>query len=144
MSKLVRYSVLVVLAAAVLAACSPVKNPGADNPYAPQAGDAGLVRDTIEIVKMEVVRSTGTPSEATLTLSYFLPTPCHQFRMAVSGPDGNLRITIDAYSLMKKDQVCALMRLSTPSAASLDLGGFPAGKYTVWVNGTLAGEITAP
>lgn len=140
MSKRSKLAVLLVLAATVLAACSPSPK----NPYAPQAGDANLVRDTIEIVSMEVVRPAGNPSEATLNLSYFTPTPCHQFRMTASAPDGNMRITVDAYSLMKKDQVCALMRLSTPSQASLTLGSYPAGKYTVWVNGTMAGEITTP
>jgi hypothetical protein len=144
MSKLSKLSVLLVIAAALLAACSPLKSPVTNNPYAPQAGDTNLVRDGLEIVKMEVVRSAGISSEAMLNLSYFLPTPCHQFRITASAPDRAMRITVDAYSLMGKDQVCALMRLATPSKASLNLGSFPAGNYTVWVNGKMAGEITAP
>ncbi len=139
MSKLTGLFTLIVL----LAACSPAAAI-LPNPYAPQSGDGGLVRDGIQIVSAEVVRSSGTPATSTLVLSYFLPTPCHQFRLAISGPDAGNKITVDAYSLMKKDQVCTLMRLANPSQASLVLSGLSNGKYTVWVNGSMAGEATVP
>ena len=145
MSKVFRGFIFVMLAGVLLAACSPARSgPVTDNPYGPQSGDASLVRDEIQIVSAAVVRSTGTPSTSTLELAYFLPTPCHQFRLTVSGPDGSSRITVDAYALRKAEQVCALMRLATPSTASLSFGSLPNGKYTVWVNGSMAGEVTEP
>jgi len=145
MSKIIRSIVFVMLIGALLAACSPAKSdPAIANPYAPQSGDASLVRDTIRIDSAAVVRSAGTPAATTLELAYFLPTPCHQFRLAVSEPDASGRISVDAYSLRKAEQVCNLMALATPSTASLGFGSLPDGKYTVWVNGSMAGEVTLP
>jgi len=136
MSKFLRAFTLIVLALLVLAACSPAKA-ALPNPYAPQSGDGSLVRDDLKIVDLQVVGTT-------LEISYFLPTPCHHFRLAVSGPDASQKITVDAYSLRKQDQVCTLMALATPMQASLDLSGLPNGKYSVWVNGSLVGEATLP
>ena len=114
-----------------------------DNPYAPQPGDDALVRDTVQLVKAETKNVGGSPAQVDLNISYFLPNPCHQFRIVVNqpGPDG--KINIDMYSLTKKDQPCTLMALATPMQASFTLGSFPAGHYTIWINGTKAAEFDA-
>jgi hypothetical protein len=135
----------------VLSACAPLKTPvpippapGGGLSYAPQPGDTGLERDSVEIVKAELAALASYPAQYVLNIDYFTPTPCHQFRLVASRPDAGGRIHVEAYSLRKANQVCALMRLATPSQVSLNLGSLPADSYTVWLNGAQVGEFTAP
>jgi hypothetical protein len=46
---------------------------------------------------------------------------------------------VDVYSLVNPSQVC--VQVLEPFEESIDLGTFPAGHYTVWVNGDIAGEF---
>ena len=139
-------SLLVIL----LAACSPASASTmgtaptlGNNPYAPQPGDNALVRDTVQLVKAETKNVGGSPAQVDLNISYFLPNPCHQFRMVVSQPGTDGKVNIDMYSLTKKDQPCTLMALATPMQVSFTLGNFPGGHYTIWINGVKATEFDA-
>jgi hypothetical protein len=138
------------LLVALLAACAPGKIPitGAnsvqiENPYTPQTGDGTFVRDTVRFVKAEVSKMDSAPSKFGLKISFFLPTPCDQYRITVGQPAADNRINVEVYSLMVKDKPCTLMALSTPTEASLTLGNLAAGHYTVWVNGEKATEFDA-
>lgn len=142
--RLFTFGLLVLL----LAACAPgrISSPSPlglqiENPNPPQSGDGKLVRDSVEMVKTELVILKSNPLQYALKLSFFTPTPCHQFRISVDQPGPDNRINLEAYSLMKKDQVCALMRLSTPTEVSLALSKLSAGHYSVWVNGLNALEF---
>jgi hypothetical protein len=150
MSKLIKTFYLVLFVGTFMAACGLGTNPpstppasNSGNSFAPRPGDDSLVRGAVEIDKTEIALLMSYPVQVQLKISYFTSTPCHQFRLVVHQPDENRQIHIDAYSLMKPNQVCNLMRLSTPSVASLNLGSFPAGHYTVWINGNLAAEFDA-
>jgi hypothetical protein len=150
MSTLIKRLFSLSLLVALLASCvtvkasTPVPAPTlGKNPYSPQPGDDGLVRDTVQLVKAETKNVGGSPAQIDLNLSYFLPTPCHQFRIIVDQPGTNGKVNLDMYSLMKKDQPCALMALATPMQASFTLGNFPPGHYTIWINGTKAAEFDA-
>ncbi len=101
------------------------------------------MRDSVEIVKTELVILKSNPSQYAVKLSFFTPTPCHQYRISVDQPGTDNRINIEVYSLMKKDQVCTLMRLSTPTEASIGLSNLSTGHYSVWVNGEKALEFDA-
>jgi hypothetical protein len=102
--------------------------PGAqiENPYAPRPGDGTLVRNTVEMVKTELAILKSNPPQYALKISFFTPTPCDQFRISVDQPGVDNRFNVEVYSLMKKDQVCTLMRLNTPTEASLNLANYPA------------------
>jgi hypothetical protein len=138
-----------VLAISLLAACSlqPTAtalptDPQAGNPYAPQPGDGtGMQVGEAEIVSASVLAAESFPPQITLTLAYRLPTPCYQLRAVVHQPDSQLRILVDVYGVTPVGKACTLMALSTPLEASLGLGSFPAGHYTVWVNGVQVGEF---
>ncbi len=148
MSTLVRRIILAGLVMVFLAACSStgIATPPVgqiENPYAPQPGDNALVRDSVEIVKTEVQAQESYPVQFTLTISFFTPTPCHQYRLVVSQPTADRKINVEVYSLMKKNQVCTLMRTLNPTQVSLNLGSLPAGQYTVWVNGVNSAEFDA-
>jgi hypothetical protein len=144
-----RLSVLVLLVF-LLSACSTVKAATSapsptlgDNPFAPQAGDGALARDTVQLVKAETKNVGGSPAQIDLNLSYFLPNPCHQFRLVVNKPGTDGKVNIDMYSLFKKDAPCTLMALATPMQSSFTLGSFPPGHYTIYINGAKAAEFDA-
>ena len=59
---------------------------------------------------------------------------------AVTGkPDQENKILVDVYSVVDPDAVCT--QVLEPFQAQIELGTFPSGHYTVWVNGELAGEF---
>ena len=126
----------------LLSACGP-KAAGSqgNNPYAPQAGDSALLRDEIKIDSATLNPTMTQPGQVTLDFAYFQPTPCHQLRVEVSKPDAQKRINVSAYAVAEKDKACALMALATPLQASLNLGSFRHGHYSVWLNGAKAGEF---
>ena len=68
-----------------------------------------------------------------------LPTPCNQLRAKINPPDTENKIVVDVYSVVDPNQVC--VQVLEPFEASIDLGAFPTGHYTVWVNGEMAGEF---
>jgi hypothetical protein len=141
----IKHLLLVILLTAVLNACVPSKSTAIqiNDPYAPQASDGTLVRETVEIVKTELVNQNIAQHQVALRISLFTPTPCHQFRIDVGQPGQDKRINIDVYSLRKQNQVCTLMRLNTPTEADLNLGSLPIGHYSIWVNGDKALEFDA-
>jgi hypothetical protein len=57
----------------------------------------------------------------------------------IDPPDAENKIFVDVYSVTDPNQVC--VQVLKPFEASIDLGTFPSGHYTVWVNGEMAGEF---
>ena len=140
---------LFVLLAVLFTACSPsaitlpapLPTPApvqGDNPYAPQGGDDAMLRGDIRIDSASLASQ---PPLEVLNFAYFQPTPCFHLRVEVGAPDSQNRVNVNAYAVTEKDKACTLMALSTPLKASLSLGSYPKGHYSVYVNGTKAGEF---
>ena len=137
-----------ILVFSLLVGCTaqPTPTPTAfqgNNPYAPQSGDEAMMRGEAEIVSASVLVAESYPPQLSVQFSYRLPTPCYQLRVTVSQPDSQNRINLDVYGVAPKDKPCSLMALLTPLDGSISLGSFPAGHYTVWVNGVQVGEFDA-
>ena len=134
-----------VLTIGSLAACGPQASatPAAqgDNPYAAQASDSELMRGDVTIDSSSLAVGESQPPQVTLNFAYSQPTPCYQLRVEVSQPDTQKRIDVTTYAVAEKDKPCSLMALATPLQASLDLGSYPPGHYSVWLNGTEVGEF---
>jgi hypothetical protein len=150
MSILGKSFVLIVLVSLLLAACAsqptatPVHmTPQGNNPYLPQSGDETMLRGDAEIVSISVLMAETLPPDFSISLAYRLPTTCYQLRVTISQPDSQNRIQLGIYGLVPKDKPCNMMALLTPQEASIGLGSFPAGHYTVWVNGQQVGEFDA-
>lgn len=109
------------------------------NSYAPQPTDANLMRGTAFVDIQEVLTLESFPLQFTLHLAGSLPTPCNQLRVAVSPPDTENKILVDVYSVSDPDKICA--QVIKPFEANIPLGSFPAGKYTLWVNGEMVAEF---
>jgi hypothetical protein len=117
---------------------SPLLEP-AKNPYAPLPTDSSLTRGEVFIKEMGVLVRESYPPQISLSLSGALPTPCYQLRMQINEPDEEHKIHVEAYSVVDPDMICT--QVLEPFQASIDLGTFPSGHYSVWVNGELAGEF---
>jgi hypothetical protein len=109
------------------------------NPFAPQPGDESFTRGNVYINEASLIIRESFPPQISLTLTGDLPTPCNQLRVEISPPDQQNKILVDVYSVVDPSQVCA--QVLEPFEESLDLGTFPTGHYTVWVNGSMAGEF---
>ena len=135
---------LFVLFTFLAAACGPKPTPATlhfDNPYAPQPGDSNLMAGDIRIDSSSVFLAESQPPQVMVNFAYFQPTPCYQLRVESSGPNEQNQINLKAYAVAEKDKPCALMALATPLQASLNLGSFPKGHYTVLLNGNQIGEF---
>jgi len=112
-----------------------------DNPYAPQPGDSDLMAGDIKVDSASVFLAESQPPQVMVQINYFQPTPCYSLRVEASGPDALNQINLKAYAVAEKDKPCALMALSTPLPASLNLGSLPKGHYKVVLNGDQIGEF---
>lgn len=115
--------------------------PPADAPYAPQPGDDALRRGPAFVEATDMLVLESFPLQFQLSLSGNLPTPCHELRIVVNEPDANNNIAADVYSVVDPDMIC--MQVLRGFQASVNLGSFPSGHYTVTVNGEAAGEFDA-
>jgi len=127
---------------------TPITSPPGDNmstnepilnPFAPQVGDTALTRGTVYLNKIDLPIRESFPPQVSLNLAGDLPTPCNQLRVDIAPPNQQNQIMVDVYSVVDPNQVCA--QVLEPFEASIDLGTFPTGHYTVWVNGQKAGEF---
>lgn len=100
-----------------------------------------MQRGDITIDSASLSLAESMPPQVVLNFAYFQPTPCNQLRVEMSGPDAQNRIDVTAYSVAEKNRPCALMALSTPVQANLNLGSFPSGHYSVWLNGVKVDEF---
>lgn len=127
---------------------TPVTSPPGDtmstnepvlNPFAPQAGDSALTRGTVYLNKIDLPIRESFPPQVSLNLAGDLPTPCNQLRVDIAAPDQQNRIVANVYSVVDPNQPCA--QVLEPFEESINLGTFPTGQYTVWVNSQKVGEF---
>jgi hypothetical protein len=109
------------------------------NPVSPKPGDEQLTRGEIFLNEASLVIRESFPPQISLSLGGDLPTPCHALRVEIASPDPENKIRVDTYSLVDPNEVC--IQVLEPFQESIDLGTFPTGHYSVWVNGQLAGEF---
>ena len=103
--------------------------------------DSNLVRGNVFLDSTELLTLESSPLQFTLALKGNLPTPCHQLRVDISPPDSENKVVVDVYSVVKADEICA--QVVEPFEENVPLGSFPAGHYTLWVNGQKVAEFYA-
>lgn len=108
-------------------------------PFAPQADDAQLQRGNFYVEEASLIIRESFPPQIALQLKGNLPTPCNQLRVDVKEPDAENQIRVDAYSVSDPDRAC--VQVLAPVDEQIELGTFPSGHYTVWVNGEMVGEF---
>jgi hypothetical protein len=105
----------------------------ANENFAPMPSDEGMTRAEAYLDGTELLTLESYPLQFMLNLKGNLPNPCHQLRIAVSAPDAENRVNVDVYSIADPDQVC--VQALAPFEVNYPLGSFPAGMYSLWVNG---------
>jgi len=109
--------------------------------FEPQPGDVSLTRNEVylELDSSQLLIMESYPIQVIAILSGNLPDPCHRLRVAVTTADANNRINLDVYSLTSSDSVCTTVL--EPFAASIPLGSYSGGHFSVYINGELLGEF---
>lgn len=120
---------------------SPSSSPIPENPYAPQPGDEKLTRSAAFMNSADLLLMESFPIQVAMILRGSLPTPCHSLRAVIKPPDGTNNIEVEAYSVTDPNKVCAQVLQSFE--ASIPIGSFAPGHYTVSVNGVRVGEFDA-
>jgi hypothetical protein len=144
--------IALILVVFALSACGPITNtpPTADietatpSPipsFTPVPTDSNLVRGNVFLDSTELLTLESFPLQFMLALKGSLPTPCNQLRVDISPPDPENKIVVDVYSVVEADAICA--QVVEPFEENFPLGSFPAGHYTLWVNGELVAEFDA-
>lgn len=140
-----------------IAACGPVltpefdatpsklEQPTAEIPMQPSPPDnptnPKLIRGNAYLDSAELLTLESSPLQFALILKGNLPTPCNQLQVDVNPPDAENKITVDVYSLVNPDVMCA--QVLQPFEENMPLGNFPAGHYALWVNGNQVAEFDA-
>lgn len=107
--------------------------------FIPSPVDSKLIRGNVYLDSIELLTLESFPLQFTLALQGSLPTPCHQLRVSVSPPDTDHKVIVDVYSISNPDEMCA--QALEPFEVNFPLGSFPAGGYTLWVNGEMVTEF---
>jgi len=109
------------------------------DPFAPKPSDTNFTRGNVFIHEMGLIIRESYPPQISLNLAGDLPTPCHHLRVDVPDPTTDNKLNIEVYTLVNPDMMCT--QVIKPFEESIDLGTFPSGHYSVYVNGELAGEF---
>ena len=107
--------------------------------YAPQPEDVNLSRGEIFIEEKGLLIRESYPPQIALGISGNLPTPCHELRAVISEPDAENRINVELYTVVDPNMMCT--QVLKPFMENIELGTFPSGHYSVYINGELAGEF---
>jgi hypothetical protein len=109
--------------------------------YEPQPGDENLTRGQVflDLASSQIISSAAEPSKVQAILQGNLPDPCHSLRVVVTPPDAQNVINLEVYSLVDPGAVC--ITVLKPFTASIPLGSYSTGQYSVMVNGEKLGEF---
>lgn len=124
--------------------------PGAPGPgmlmttgFEPQPGDASLTRGPVflELDSSQLSTMESLPIQVVAILSGNLPDPCQRLRVAVTAAGADNRINLEVYSLTTTTEVCTTVL--QPFTATIPLGTYTGGHFSVYINGELLGEFDA-
>jgi len=146
-------SVLFLVIAAFLSACVAVLTPipttitgipvmllVEENPYRPQPEDASFRPAGVVLTNTGLLeRFDLDPFRVELTLSGSLPSVCNELRVEVAPPNTNYQVFVEVYGMVNPKINCD--NVFQQFEASILLGVYSTGRYTVWVNESLVGDF---
>lgn len=120
---------------------TPTHPPIPASSYEPQPDDAELQRGQVflDLKNSPLVISESLPVQVSLILNGNLPDPCHKLRVVVVPANPQREVRLEVYSVYDPQLVC--ITVLQPINATIPLGSFPSGHYTVFVNDQLVGEF---
>ena len=107
--------------------------------YEPKPGDEKLTRGPVflELENSSLAIMESFPVQVSAILNGNLPDPCHELRVVVSPAVTDKQINLEVYSLVDPATIC--ITVLQPFNATVALGSYPSGHYSVYVNGDLLG-----
>jgi len=141
------------LPAFLLSACLAVSTPEAtstpgtplvimveQNPYAPKPRDDRLDRTGIILTSINLTERTDLdPARVEIDFLGSMPGVCNELRMQINPPDEEYRIYIETYSAADPNIKCE--NVFQQFEASILLGIYSPGRYSVWVNDEFVGDF---
>lgn len=119
----------------------PVQSDGIPpSPLDPLPNEEKMVRGNASVQSSSLQIMESYPLQIVLHLEGTLPTPCHHLRATVEGPDKENRIKVDVFTMIDPEVIC--IQVISPFNVNLNLGSFPDGDYTVWMNDIQVGEFS--
>jgi hypothetical protein len=113
-----------------------------DNPYAPQPQDSGKTQAGVILTSLDLSeRSDLNPVQTELIILGSMPSVCNELRANVNPPDNTYRVFVEIYSIMDPKLKCD--NVFQQFKATLLLGVYSAGQYSLWVNDTFVGNFVA-
>lgn len=109
------------------------------SPVDPLPNESKMARGNVFVDESGVILMESYPVQAALLVSGNLPTPCHELRATVSEPDKENNIYVELFSLTDPNMAC--IQMLEQFEASIPLGSYSSGSYTVFLNGDKVGEI---
>ena len=116
--------------------------PPQDHEYAPKPEDATLERGKVYIEYTEILLLESYPVQINLLITGTLPDPCHKLRAEAFPADDQNRIDVDVYSVFDSGEMC--IQVLEPFEATIPLGAYSVGTYSIWLNGEEIGTVELP
>lgn len=113
-----------------------------ENPFEPRLEDTG--RQVASVVITSILLSERyefTPPRAAINITGYMPSVCNELRIEISPPDERYQVFIEAYSLIDPNIQCD--DVFQQFEADILLGAYSPGRYSVWINGALAGDFVS-
>jgi hypothetical protein len=114
--------------------------PQARTPFDPLPDEDKMERGAVLVDQADVLLLESYPLQIVLNVSGSLPTPCHHLRADLKQPNEQNQIEVELYSLVDPTAVC--IQVLQNFDASLHLGSYADGAYTILLNGEKVGEFT--
>lgn len=108
-------------------------------PDMPSVSPDSANRGNIYLNEISLLIRESYPVQVAVYLSGNLPTPCHHLVTEIQAPDDKNRIFVEVYTTVDPNLMC--IQVLKPLEETVELGTFPTGHYTVWVNGEQIGEF---
>ena len=147
-----RYAYLFILAV-LIGACIPVSTTESapttvppyritadENPYAPMPEDLGFRQTEVIVTSASLSeRLDLAPIRANLNLLGSMPSSCNQLRVKIDPPNASFQIFIEVYSVVDPNLKCE--NVFQQFSGDILLGVYTPGRYTIWINGGLIGDM---
>lgn len=113
-----------------------------ENPFEPKLEDVSRQIATVNISSVVFSEQYEfTPPRAAIRFIGSMPSVCNELRIDISEPDEEYNVFIEVYSLINPDIQCD--NVFQQFEASILMGTYSPGRYSVWVNGALAGDFVS-
>jgi hypothetical protein len=111
-----------------------------ENPYPPRPDDTSKRRGGVILTSMNLSERTDlTPLQNEFHVLGSMPSSCSELRITINPPNDTYQIFIEIYSVVDPNLKCE--NVFQQFDATLLLGIYSAGRYTIWANDGFVGDF---